>query len=201
MAAPPLARTGNDSILGGWGRGSRVTTRALSARCFKGARLSTLVSACLREDKKTTATNKSSHKTYDKEVRSRGTYILERTWAFFIGRPDWPCSGAVRFEPANSGAALLRSTASTTTARSPACSGADPPGLRDSWGWTVAPAADEGHVDIPGPTARISNDCKHRVAALGSATGGAVGVDAESDDFPRDRRLCRESESGRSEPS
>jgi hypothetical protein len=40
----------------------------------------------------------------------------------------------------------------------------------------------------------MSNDCKHRGAALGSATGGALGTDAEFDDLPRDRRLCRESE-------
>jgi hypothetical protein len=47
----------------------------------------------------------------------------------------------------------------------------------------------------------MSNDCKRRGATLGSATGTALGVDADSDDLPRDRRLCRESESGRSEPS
>jgi hypothetical protein len=47
----------------------------------------------------------------------------------------------------------------------------------------------------------MSNDCKRRGAALGSATGGALGVDTESDDLARDRRLCKESESGRSEPS
>jgi hypothetical protein len=47
----------------------------------------------------------------------------------------------------------------------------------------------------------MSNDCKHRGAALGSTTGGALGIDAESDDLARDRRLCKESESGRSEPS
>jgi hypothetical protein len=41
----------------------------------------------------------------------------------------------------------------------------------------------------------------HHGAALGSDTGGALGVDAESDDLPLDRRLCRESESGQSEPS
>jgi hypothetical protein len=44
----------------------------------------------------------------------------------------------------------------------------------------------------------MSSNCKRRGAVLGSATGGALDVDAESDDFPRDRRLCRESESGRS---
>jgi hypothetical protein len=47
----------------------------------------------------------------------------------------------------------------------------------------------------------MSNDCKHRGMALCSATGGALGVDAESDNLPLGRRLCRESESGRSEPS
>jgi hypothetical protein len=46
------ASTGNDSALGGWGWGSEVTTRVLSARRFKVARLSTPVSACLREDRK-----------------------------------------------------------------------------------------------------------------------------------------------------
>jgi hypothetical protein len=76
---------------------------------------------------KATSANKSSWKTHDKEVRSRGTYILECTRAFFTGRPDEPCSGAARFEPANSEAAPLQSTASTTAIRSPACSGADPP--------------------------------------------------------------------------
>jgi hypothetical protein len=35
------------------------------------------------------------------------TYILERTQDFFVERPDEPCSGAVRLEPANSRANLL----------------------------------------------------------------------------------------------
>jgi hypothetical protein len=47
----------------------------------------------------------------------------------------------------------------------------------------------------------MSSDCKRHGAALGSATGGAVGVDAKSNDLPRDRRLCKESESGHSDPS
>jgi hypothetical protein len=51
------------------------------------------------------------------------------------------------------------------------------------------------------PPPRISNDCKRRGAVLGSTTGGALSVDAESDDLPRDRRLYRESVSGRSEHS
>jgi hypothetical protein len=47
----------------------------------------------------------------------------------------------------------------------------------------------------------MSSDCKRRGAALGSATGGTLSVDAESDDLLRDRRLCRDSELGQSEPS
>jgi hypothetical protein len=46
----------------------------------------------------------------------------------------------------------------------------------------------------------MSNDCKRHGAALGSATGGALGIDAEFDDLARDRRFCRESELGWSEP-
>jgi hypothetical protein len=47
----------------------------------------------------------------------------------------------------------------------------------------------------------MSSDCKRRGASLGSATGGALGIDAESDDLPRDRHLCKESEQERSTPS
>jgi hypothetical protein len=47
----------------------------------------------------------------------------------------------------------------------------------------------------------MSSDFKRREAALGSATGCTVGADAKSDDLPRDRRLCKESESGHSDPS
>jgi hypothetical protein len=45
----------------------------------------------------------------------------------------------------------------------------------------------------------MSKDCKRRGAMLGSATGDALGIHAESDDLTRDRRLCRELESGQSE--
>jgi hypothetical protein len=55
------------------------------------------------------------------------TYILERTRDFFAGWPNEPCSGVARLEPTDSGAAPLRSTASTAALRSPNCSGVDPP--------------------------------------------------------------------------
>jgi hypothetical protein len=71
------------------------------------------------------------------------------------------------------------------------------PGLRNGRGWTVAPAGNKGHMNVRGS----ATPDEQRLQALGSATGGALNVDAESDDLPRDRRLCRESESGRSEPS
>jgi hypothetical protein len=55
------------------------------------------------------------------------TYILERTLDFFARRPDEPCPGAARLEPANSGVAPPRSAASTTAMCSPSRSRADPP--------------------------------------------------------------------------
>jgi hypothetical protein len=51
------------------------------------------------------------------------------------------------------------------------------------------------------PLPRISNDCRCRGAALESTACGALGVDAKPVDFARDRRLYKDSESGRSEPS
>jgi hypothetical protein len=55
-------------------------------------------------------------------------------------------------------------------------------------------------MNIRAPPPWISNDCRRRGAAPGSAACGALGVDAEFDDFPRDRCLYRESQSGRWEP-
>jgi hypothetical protein len=63
-----------------------------------------------------------------------------------------------------------------------------PPVIRDTWTFGAPPQ-------------RISNDCKHRGAALDSATAGMLGIDIEFDDLPRDRHLCRELEPGQSEPS
>jgi hypothetical protein len=50
---------GASSMLGGWGQGSEEITRVLNARCFRGARLSMLVSVCLRKQRKATSANKS----------------------------------------------------------------------------------------------------------------------------------------------
>jgi hypothetical protein len=50
---------GAGSVLGDWGRGSEEITRAPSARRFRGTRLSTHVSARLREGQKATSANKS----------------------------------------------------------------------------------------------------------------------------------------------
>jgi hypothetical protein len=47
----------------------------------------------------------------------------------------------------------------------------------------------------------MSNDCKRRGVALGSTAGGALGIDAESDDLTCDRHFCRELELRRSKPS
>jgi hypothetical protein len=55
-------------------------------------------------------------------------------------------------------------------------------------------------MNIWAPPPRISNDCKRRGAAPDSASCSAFGVDAGSIDLARDRRLCKESELGRSEP-
>jgi hypothetical protein len=41
------------------------------------------------------------------EAPRTGDYILERTWDFFVWRPDEPCSGAARLEPTKSGVAPL----------------------------------------------------------------------------------------------
>jgi hypothetical protein len=62
----------------------------------------------------------------------------------------------------------------------------------------LAPAGNKGHMNFGAPPPRMSSNCKCCRAALGSATGGTVDVDAKSVDLPRDRRLCKESESGRS---
>jgi hypothetical protein len=119
-----LARGGSDSVLRSWGRVSEETTRALNTRCFKGPRLSTPMSACLREDGR--QRQQTSQKKHRKEKLKLETYILERTRALFTGRSDEPCSGAARFEPVVSGAAPLRTAATPVAAFSPICSGLTP---------------------------------------------------------------------------
>jgi hypothetical protein len=125
---------GTGSVLGGWGRGLEEITCTLNARRFRGTRLSTPVSACLREGLRETLASKSKE-TRQEDLKS-GTYILERTRAFFIERSDEPCSGVAHFEPCSGaarlrptvpGAAPLRPAASTTTTLSPVHSGAIPP--------------------------------------------------------------------------
>jgi hypothetical protein len=123
---------------------------------------------------------------------------LERSWGFLAGRPDKPCSGAARFEPANSGVAPLWSTASMVAICSPARSGADPSAsaMVGAGPWPPPVTRDTWTSGAPPP--QISKDCKRRGAAPYSAACGALGVDSESDDFPRYRRLCKESRGGRS---
>jgi hypothetical protein len=65
----------------------------------------------------------------------------------------------------------------------------------------MAPAGGKGHMDVRGSATPDKQRQQAPQAALGSTAGGALGVNTESDDLPRDRRLCMESESGRSEPS
>jgi hypothetical protein len=102
-----------------------------------------------------------------------------------------PYPGAARFEPFSGTSCLESAIRSGAVPPAPATAGVEPwplPAIRE----TLTSGA---------PPPRISNDCKRRGAALGSATGAALGVDVEFDDLPCDRHLCRESESGRSEPS
>jgi hypothetical protein len=58
-AGTSSARGGTISVPGGWERASGKVTRVLDARRFKGVKLSTLVSAWLREARKATLANES----------------------------------------------------------------------------------------------------------------------------------------------
>jgi hypothetical protein len=46
------------------------------------------------------------------------------------------------------------------------------------------------------PPPQISNDCRRHEAAPESTACSALGVDAKSVDFTRDRHLCKESDRG-----
>jgi hypothetical protein len=108
------------SVLEGCGRVSEETTRALNARRFRGPRLSTPVSACLPKDEY--QHKQTSRKNNGKQEQKSETYILERTRAFFTGRSDIPCWGAVRFEPVDSGAARFEPVVSGAAPLPPAAS-------------------------------------------------------------------------------
>jgi hypothetical protein len=92
------ARAGNGSTLGGWGRGSGGTMRALNTKCFKGAKLSTLVLAYLRENRKMTSTNKPIRKIYNNTSEIREP----TSWSAFglsspgvLTSPAWgPCASS-----------------------------------------------------------------------------------------------------------
>jgi hypothetical protein len=102
-------------------------------KSLQGPRLSTPVSARLREDE--CQHRQTSQKSHDRQKLKLENYILERTRAFFTGRFDMPCSGAERFEPCSgtvrlestvSGASLLRSAASTAQHSPPFARGLSP---------------------------------------------------------------------------
>jgi hypothetical protein len=56
-------------------------------------------------------------------------------------------------------------------------------------------------MNVRAPPPPISNDCRRRGAVPESAACGALSIDEESVDFACYPRLCKVSESGRSEPS
>jgi hypothetical protein len=62
---------GGGSVLEGWERGSEDTTHTLNARRFRGARLSTPVSACPREDRKQRQQANQVGRITIKKIRSR----------------------------------------------------------------------------------------------------------------------------------
>jgi hypothetical protein len=90
----------------------------------------------------------------DPKVR---TYILERTRGFFVGRPDKPCSGGCTFGALLWGCALRARRLGHCSASDCCLNGGNmlphplaglPSGLCDGRGWTLAPAGDEGHVNV-----------------------------------------------------
>jgi hypothetical protein len=65
----------------------------------------------------------------------------------------------------------------------------------------MAPTSDKGHMNIRGSAAPDKQRLHAPRGDICSTTSSALGVDVESDDLRRDRHLCRESESGWSDPS
>jgi hypothetical protein len=84
---------------------------------------------------------------------------------------------------------------------SPDCSGAGlPTSSMAGVGPWPSPAARETCTSEATPP-RMINDWRCRGTAPESASCNALGVDTESVDLARNRRLCKESASGRSGPS
>jgi hypothetical protein len=186
--SPSLTYTGCGSVYGGRRRGSQGTTCALNTKLFKGTRLRTLVSACLQEHGTRLASKQvEEFTTTASRVR---TYILERTRDFFIGRPDEPCSGAARLVPTDLTVALPSPGFSGAVLPTSAMAGVGP--------WPPPAARETCTYGTPPP--RIINDRRRRGVAPESTSCDALGVNAEPVDLARDRHLCKESESGRSEP-
>jgi hypothetical protein len=86
------------------------------------------------------------------------TYILEHTRDFFAERPNEPCSGAVRLEPTDLGAAPLQSAASMVALRSPDCSRDDLPTSATAGVGPWPPPATRETCTSRAPPPRISND-------------------------------------------
>jgi hypothetical protein len=146
---------------------------------------------------KTTSTNKSSRKIYNNRSEVREPTSWSAPGLSSLGALTSPARGLCASSPPTRG--LLRFGLPPRQERlvpSPARRLTPRPLRRPQMD-----RGDEGHVNIGAPPPRMSNDCKHCGAALSSTTGGALGVDAESDDLACDRHLCKESESGRSKPS
>jgi hypothetical protein len=87
---------------------------------LRGPKLSTSMSACLREDK--CQHKQASRKSHDRQKLKSETYILEHTRVFFTERPNIPCLGAARFEPTDSGAARSELVVSGAATLQPAAS-------------------------------------------------------------------------------
>jgi hypothetical protein len=135
------------------------------------------------------------------EAPRKRTYVLEHTRDFFTGRPDGPCSGATRLVPTDSGAATLRPAASTAALHSPDCSRAEHPTSATTRGGLWPPPAMRETCTSGAPLPQISKDWRRCGAALETASRGTLGIDTEAIDLAHDWRLCKESVSGRSEPS
>jgi hypothetical protein len=192
----------------GWGWGSEGTTSTLRARHFRGARLSTPMSVYLQEDR-SSINEQSKSENLQWKIRSRELTSWSAPGASSSGGPTSHVQGLHASSPARGLHAsgpptlgLLRfGPPPRRWQRSPVCSRANPPTPATAGVGPWPPSVTRETWTFGAPPPRISNDCRRRGAAPDSTACDALDVDAESVDFPHDRRLCRESESGRSEPS